>query len=230
MDTISYLLSSSTPMKISELSQLANVPVATIKYYIREGLLPAGERTARNQADYGARHVSRLALIRSLRDAAGLPLETIAQSLRAADGAERDFVVAAIDALERPERVPVDTASPEYAKARRIVLSLAEQQGWQLDESDVSVRDASKALTLITAGFADEPEEVLRVYAEVAERLALVEIPDSWLPDASPEEALRYALLGTVMFEPFILALRRMAHCARSRKLRTPAPSKRGKR
>ena len=37
-------------MRISELSSVTGVPVPTIKYYIREGLLPRGERTAANQA------------------------------------------------------------------------------------------------------------------------------------------------------------------------------------
>src|SRR5688572_21366531 len=99
-------------MKISELSQTTQVPVPTIKFYIREGLLPPGERTARNQADYGVNHVERLALIRALREAGALPIETIASVLRAADSAKDDFTIAAIDALERPHQVQVEI-SPE---------------------------------------------------------------------------------------------------------------------
>lgn len=43
------------------------------------------------------------------------------------------------------------------------------------------------------------------------------EIPADWAPEASRDAALRYAVLGTVLFEPFVLALRRMAHCAHTR-------------
>src|SRR5258706_6576622 len=93
-------------MKVSELSEKTGVPLPSIKFYIREGLLPAGVRTGRNQSDYGASHVERLALIRSLREDAGLPVETIARALRAADAAKRKAalsgIVAAIDALVRP--------------------------------------------------------------------------------------------------------------------------------
>jgi len=32
-------------MRIGELSRRSGVPVPSIKYYVREGLLPAGERT-----------------------------------------------------------------------------------------------------------------------------------------------------------------------------------------
>ena len=42
-------------MRISELSARTGVPVATIKYYLREGLLPEGERTAPTQATYADR-------------------------------------------------------------------------------------------------------------------------------------------------------------------------------
>jgi DNA-binding transcriptional MerR regulator len=37
-------------MWIAELSRQTEVPVATIKYYLREGLLPAGELSSPNQA------------------------------------------------------------------------------------------------------------------------------------------------------------------------------------
>ena len=52
-------------MKISELSAQSAVSIASIKYYIREGVLAAGEPTAANQADYGEEHLDRLRLIRS---------------------------------------------------------------------------------------------------------------------------------------------------------------------
>ena len=37
-------------MRISELSRRSSVPVATIKYYLRAGLLHEGRRTAATQA------------------------------------------------------------------------------------------------------------------------------------------------------------------------------------
>src|SRR3954464_11559505 len=95
-------------MKISELSQVAGIPVATIKFYIRKGLLPSGSLTARNQADYDSTHVERLALIRAMRGQGAGPVETIARVRRAADGAKEHFVVAAINALERTAQVDVE--------------------------------------------------------------------------------------------------------------------------
>ncbi len=53
-------------MRISELSRTTGVPIATIKFYLREHLLPEGTRTSATQAQYGEEHVSRLRLVRAL--------------------------------------------------------------------------------------------------------------------------------------------------------------------
>ena len=51
-------------MRISELSSQTGVPVATIKFYLREKLLQEGIRTSATQAQYNESHVARLRLIR----------------------------------------------------------------------------------------------------------------------------------------------------------------------
>ena len=52
--------------RIDELAQRAGVAVDTIRYYQREGLLPAGERSGRSMR-YGTRHLERLERIRALQ-------------------------------------------------------------------------------------------------------------------------------------------------------------------
>jgi Cd(II)/Pb(II)-responsive transcriptional regulator len=54
-------------MKIGELAQVAQCTVETIRYYEKEGLLPAPARTAGNFRVYGAEHVERLRFIRNCR-------------------------------------------------------------------------------------------------------------------------------------------------------------------
>ncbi|HET7822095.1 MAG TPA: MerR family transcriptional regulator, partial [Ornithinibacter sp.] len=49
-------------MRISELSQASGVPLPTVKYYLREGLLMPGEATSRTRAEYGPAHVERVRL------------------------------------------------------------------------------------------------------------------------------------------------------------------------
>jgi DNA-binding transcriptional MerR regulator len=211
-------------MKVSELSERAGVPLPSIKFYIREGLLPVGRPTGKNQAEYSEEHLARLRLIRALRDEAGLGIGAIARALRAADATKDEFVVAAIDALERPAGPPVDEDSQPFAAAKAELLRLAKRRNWKVRAGDNSVRDAARALTVIHRSFGPETASDLVPYAEVAERIAEHEIPSDWAPDAAREAALRYAVLGTVLFEPLLLTLRRMAHVARTRTLSAQRP------
>ena len=53
-------------VKISELAERADVPVATVRHYLREGLLPEGVKTSRNMAYYPPEFVDRIRLIKQL--------------------------------------------------------------------------------------------------------------------------------------------------------------------
>ncbi len=54
-------------MKIGELAAASSTPIETIRYYEREGLLPAPARTQGNFRDYEQPHVERLQFIRHCR-------------------------------------------------------------------------------------------------------------------------------------------------------------------
>ncbi|HVW24835.1 MAG TPA: MerR family transcriptional regulator [Polyangiaceae bacterium] len=205
-------------MKVSELSRRSQVPLPTIKFYIREGLLPAGTRTGKNQAEYSEEHLERLSLIRVLRDEAGLSVAGIGRALKAADSSH-EFIEAAIDAIERPSGPRVDEKSKEYRAARDAVLELARAHGWEVDGKSAALRDAARALTVITRSFYPEASTAafLAPYAEAVSLIAQREIPEGWRPTEAPNAALRYAVLGTVLLEPLILAMRRIAHVARSK-------------
>ncbi|MCA0175638.1 MAG: Cd(II)/Pb(II)-responsive transcriptional regulator [Proteobacteria bacterium] len=55
-------------MQIGELAHAAGTPVDTIRYYERQGLLPAPARTASNYRVYEAAHLERLLFIRHCRN------------------------------------------------------------------------------------------------------------------------------------------------------------------
>ena len=61
-------------MRISELSERSGIPVASIKFYIREGMLPRGAATSATRAEYGDEHLARLRVIQALSDVRALPL------------------------------------------------------------------------------------------------------------------------------------------------------------
>jgi Cd(II)/Pb(II)-responsive transcriptional regulator len=54
-------------MRIGDLAQATLCPVETIRYYEREGLLPAPARSDGNYRLYGTQHVERLRFIRNCR-------------------------------------------------------------------------------------------------------------------------------------------------------------------
>lgn len=54
-------------MKIGELAQAGQCTVETVRYYEKEGLLPAPARTSGNFRVYGAEHLERLRFIRNCR-------------------------------------------------------------------------------------------------------------------------------------------------------------------
>jgi Cd(II)/Pb(II)-responsive transcriptional regulator len=54
-------------MRIGGLAQATQCPVETIRYYEREGLLPAPARSGGNYRLYGTHHVERLRFIRNCR-------------------------------------------------------------------------------------------------------------------------------------------------------------------
>jgi DNA-binding transcriptional MerR regulator len=65
-------------LRIGELAERSGVSVATIKFYIREGLLPPPPvKTGRTMGYYDAAYLERLLLIRKLREERFLPLRAI---------------------------------------------------------------------------------------------------------------------------------------------------------
>lgn len=76
-------------MKIGDLSKLTHIQVETIRYYEREGLLPAPKRTESNYRIYGKTHVDRLAFIRHCRSL-DMTLGEIRQLLRFKDNPASD--------------------------------------------------------------------------------------------------------------------------------------------
>ena len=189
-------------MRMAELAAQAEVTVPTIKFYLREGLLPEGVRTGPTQAEYDDAHVKRLRVIRSLLDA-GVTLAAARHVLDAIDDPPPPFEMLGVahSAVIAPVSGALDVAEAS---------ELAERVGWQPGLCDDAVLDqlARALATLDRAGFTPPPG-VLDAYVSAARSMAEAEIAD--IPSDSRESAVRYVVLGTVLVEPLILALRRVA-------------------
>jgi DNA-binding transcriptional MerR regulator len=70
-------MSSNGMLKMSELAERSGVSAATIKHYLREGLLPEPVRTSRNMAYYPPEFVERIRLIKRLQEQRFMPLRVI---------------------------------------------------------------------------------------------------------------------------------------------------------
>ena len=64
-------------LRMGELAEASGVSAATIKHYLREGLLPEPVKTSRNMAYYPAEFVERIRLIKQLQEERYMPLKVI---------------------------------------------------------------------------------------------------------------------------------------------------------
>jgi DNA-binding transcriptional MerR regulator len=64
-------------LRMGELARASGVSAATIKHYLREGLLPEPMKTSRNMAYYPADFVERIRMIKQLQEERYMPLRVI---------------------------------------------------------------------------------------------------------------------------------------------------------
>ncbi|MDQ4005433.1 MAG: MerR family transcriptional regulator [Actinomycetota bacterium] len=198
-------------MRISELGRASGVAIPTVKYYLREGLLRPGEATAWNQAEYSEEHVRRLRLIRALAEIGGLKLRDIRAVLDAIDRERlsiHDLLGVAHHALG--PAASEDDRSREARQARKEVDRFIAVLGWRVSRDAPARRTLARVLlTLREMGWEAGPE-LFEPYARAVEGLARREVGavDS---GGSRTEAVHQAVVGTIVFEPALLALRRLA-------------------
>lgn len=194
-------------MRLAELARRSGLPVATIKYYVRLGVLPPGVAESSTWASYDESHVRRLRLVRALTDVAGMSLDDVRRVLEAVDDAETPHQ--ARGAAQWPLS-PAPPRAPSPASRRR-VDELLSRHGWSVaDDSPHRQMLASALDTLADLEFA-ATDELLDAYADACRTIAQVEVA------RVAEEAERLAaaerlVIGTLLYEPVLLTLRRMAH------------------
>jgi DNA-binding transcriptional MerR regulator len=193
-------------MWMSELSERSGVSVPTIKYYLRLGLLPAGEAVGATRARYDEQHVARLRLIRALVDVAGMSLDQVRRVLAAVDD-DAQSLEAAIGSAHG-ELSPELDADPSEASTAR-VASVVRRRRWQVETDGRHARALAAALDAMDAAGQPLTDANLAVYAEAAATVARADLAS--MRDLSREGATAYAVIGTLLTEPVLLSLRRMA-------------------
>lgn len=196
-------------MRISELSEQSAVPVATIKYYLREGLLPAGKRTSANQATYDTSHAQRLRLIRALIDVGNLPVATAREVLDAIDA--KDLPLTWVFGVAQHAVADATLYSPVGDTAGAALVSeFLDRSGWQVSEGNPGRHGAARVIDTYRrighpelAGIPDGYAEGSRLIAEadlssVAERESVGSMAET-------------VVVGTVLGDALLSSLRRMA-------------------
>ncbi len=201
-------------MWMAELSARSGIGVATIKYYLREGLLPAGVATGATRAQYDESHVRRLRLVRALTDVAGLRLETVRQVLDGIDNAAswHEAVGSAHTRL-----AAADGLAPATAGSRARVDRFLERQGWELSPVSAQREVLARALDALEDVGHPVSDELLNRYADAMRPVAAHEVASVRSPDR--ETSVEAAVVGTLLQEPILLAVRRIAQENASRAL-----------
>jgi DNA-binding transcriptional MerR regulator len=197
-------------MQLKELSERSGVSAASIKYYLREGLLPPGAAVHATRAQYSARHVERLELIQSLRRIVGLTIEQIRGILTMADdGATRLELLAAV------QRVVLELDSYTNASGEvgaRPADAVVRLRGWPDFPSDA--RNALNAhLELMESLSIQVPGELLDTYSKAMDDVAGVDIAATTAPD-SVDELILTAAVGMHMHSQLLLRLLALAQAS----------------
>ena len=197
-------------MRMAELSAQSGVPVATVKYYLREGLLPPGERTSPNQARYSAAHVQRLRLIKALTDVGGLPLASVGVVLSAIDGDETPHRTLGIVQEELAGPAPrVSDEAAEWAAGR--LETLARRHGWKWHPSGGRTVDNLVAALATAKELGHEKlTERLDEQAELAMRVAEIDV-EVVAGLTSVDRIIEAGLVGTVLGDRIFTGLRHLA-------------------
>ncbi|MFI6035786.1 MerR family transcriptional regulator [Streptomyces sp. NPDC051315] len=212
-------------MRISELSRRSGVSVTTIKYYLREGLLPPGRQTSATQAEYDDQHLRRLRLVRALTGVRGLSVSTTREVLGAIEehtgdphrllgltlGSVRLSEKSAEKTPGRPAGKAPETEDPAgKAPEAEEVDALVRELGWDVHRSAPARATLAETLTTLRSLGVPLDRHALLPYARLAERTAVLDL-DRLDGLTDPLETAERALLLTVLLEPALMALRRMA-------------------
>jgi DNA-binding transcriptional MerR regulator len=169
-------------MRMGELAEASGVSAATIKHYLREGLLPEPVKTSRNMAYYPSEFVDRIRLIKQLQEERYMPLRVIKDLLE--ENPERakalielgDTLLARVRAGEE-ERISAAEIRNQYDVPQEVLDRLAELEVLTPDKDGYSPSDARivEAIGRFRAGGYDE-RIGFTVYDTLRYRKAMAEL------------------------------------------------------
>ena len=210
-------------VRIGELADAAGVPVATVRHYLREGLLPEGTKTSRNMAYYPPELSERIKLIKQLQEERFMPLKVIKGMLERA-GNDMDQIDAAVEAGNRiiehalagervrtPEaRVVKRTGVPAEALHKLAELGILTPNDDGYSASDIAIAEAISRFR--STGFDEEHGFTVHEVSRLIEPISRLvdeglEMMSRLVSNVEAEEALKMVEDGAEPLRDLIAAL-----------------------
>jgi DNA-binding transcriptional MerR regulator len=208
-------------LRMGELADASGVSAATIKHYLREGLLPEPVKTSRNMAYYPAEFVDRIRLIKQLQEERYMPLRVIKELLEEDPDRARALIELGDRMLERvlageSERVSAAEVRHRYGVPQEALDRLAELGVLTPDSKGYSPTDLRivEAISRFRAGGYDE-RIGFTVYDTLRYRKAMAELVSQEVDvlmerlagEMDADEAMRLIEAGTQPLNDLLAAM-----------------------
>jgi DNA-binding transcriptional MerR regulator len=208
-------------LRMGELARASGVSAATIKHYLREGLLPEPMKTSRNMAYYPADFVERIRMIKQLQEERYMPLRVIKDLLEEDPDRARALIELGDRLLEHAlagesERVSAAEVRRRYEVPKGVLDRLAELEVLTPDRRGYSPSDVRiiEAISGFRAGGYEERigftvYDTLR-YKESMADLVKQEVDvlmERLAGEMDPDEAMRLIEAGTQPLNDLLAAM-----------------------
>jgi DNA-binding transcriptional MerR regulator len=208
-------------LRMGELARASGVSAATIKHYLREGLLPEPMKTSRNMAYYPADFVERIRMIKQLQEERYMPLRVIKDLLEEDPDRARALIELGDRLLEHAlagesERVSAAEVRRRYDVPNDVLDRLAELEVLTPDRRGYSPSDVRiiEAISRFRAGGYEERigftvYDTLR-YKESMADLVKQEVDvlmERLAGEMDPDDAMRLIGAGTQPLNDLLAAM-----------------------
>ncbi len=209
------------PYTLGELSRAAEVPVGTVKYYLREGLLPEGRLRSTTRADYDESHLARLRLLRLLREVGDVPVGRLRDLVAALEDQGAGSAQGRLEVLAAGSSALAGTVPGPGALAGRadeLTTQLAAEAGW--DEALRATTQWAAVRAVLETVLAWErlglpvASTDLRPYVLAADLVARHEV--AALGDGDATDLLTQLVVGQVVYGRLLEVLRRLGEAHHS--------------
>jgi DNA-binding transcriptional MerR regulator len=209
-------------LRMGELAEASGVSAATIKHYLREGLLPEPVKTSRNMAYYPSEFVERIRLIKQLQEERYMPLRVIKDLLDEDPDRARALIELGDKLLERVRegeeaRVTAAEVRHRYEVPQEVLDRLAELEVLTPNDDGYSPTDVRiiGAISRFRAGGYDETigftvYDTLR-YKRVMSELVKEEVDvlmERLAGEVDPEQAIALIESGSEPLNELMAAMR----------------------